>query len=394
MSLKLKIGFYAPFWTNASRMLLDGIMRYLANNESIELRDYRYIENLELQSEQPPWTGEVNGVIINAANSPEMLTWLKRGRVPVVSATGDFRGTGIPALTTDTGLIAKMALDHFESLGHCRVAFISQINNSVSEARKTAFLKEAAKYDLEITSIEVTKRLKEMFGKEENWEGVENLIAFLKESPKPVGILAMNDRVGTWAVHWATQLGFAIPEQVAVLGVGDSDLSRLCSPPMSTIRLQSDEIGFQAAQLLHQILLGEAKSKRDLDFPPLRIVLRESTMGPQRSAITDIDRAIQFIEEKACDGIRTQDVANEVRISLRALEQEFKKSVGRTIGSLIQEIRLNRAKHLLETTDLSTQRIASMIGFTHYSCLNRMTARTLGMTPIQYRKQCRENQPK
>lgn len=390
MSLKLKFGFFAPYWTNFSRMLLDGVVRYLAAHDSIELRDYRYLENIEKDTDHPPWTDEVHGVIINAGNNPEILTWLKRGRVPVVSATGDFRGTSIPSLSTDSRLIARMALNHFESLGHRHVAFVSQVTNAVSEVRRTAFLQEAANYDMRTSCIEVTKPLDEMFGKEESWEGVENLTKFLQEIRKPVALVAMNDRVGTWAARCAIQLGFDIPKQVSILGVGDSDLSRLCSPPISTIRLNTEEIGFQSAQLLHQIVVGEPTTHHDLDLPPVRVIPRESTVGTQKQAVSDVDLALQFIHERACAGIRTKDVADEVHISLRALELEFKKTLGRTMGSLIQEVRLNRAKHLLETTDLSTQRIASMIGFTHYSCLNRMTARTLGMTPVEYRKQARE----
>lgn len=389
MSVKLKFGFFAPYWTNYARMLMDGVVRYLQTNESIELRGYRYLENIEKHSDHPPWTNEVHGVIINAGNSPEMLRWLKRGRVPVVSATGDFRGTGIPSLSTDSRLIARMALDHFESLGHRHVAFVSQSSYAVSQSRQTAFEREAASYDMKTSSIEVTKPLEELFGKEESWEGTENLTKFLQSSRKPVGLLAMNDRVGTWVTRCAIELGLNIPEQVAILGVGDSDLSRLCVPPISTIQLNTEEIGYRAAHRLHQMILGEPTSKRDLDLAPVRVIPRQSTVGLPKQAVSDVDLALQFIHERACAGIRTKDVANEVHISLRALELEFKKTLGRTMGSIIQEVRLDRAKHLLETTDLSTQRIATLVGFTHYSCLNRMTARMLGMTPIEYRKQAR-----
>ncbi len=390
MSSKLKFGFFAPYWTNYSRKLLNGVVRYLEQNSEIELCDYRYLKNIEQETDHPPWTDKVHGVIINAGNSPDMLTWLKRGRVPVVSATGDFRGTHIPSYSTDCHLLARMGLDHFQSLGHRHVAFVSQASNAVSAVRRDAFLQEAAHYDLKTSCIEVTKALEELFGQEESWDGVEELVRFLEKSHPPVGLFAMNDRVGTWAARCANQLGLDLPNQVAILGIGDSDLSRTCVPPISTIRLNTEEFGYRSAQRLHQLILGEPTSDEDLDLPPLEVIARQSTIGTKKAAITDLDRALQFITERACDGIRTQDVADEVHISLRALELEFKKSVGRTMGSIIQEIRLNRAKHLLETTDLSTQRIASMIGFTHYSCLNRMTARTLGMTPIEYRKQCRK----
>lgn len=390
MTLKLKFGFYAPYWTNYARMLMDGLVRYLQSHDSIELRDYRYVENIEKTTDHPPWTGDVHGVIINAGCSPEMLAWLKRGRAPIVSASGDFRGTNIPSLTTDGHLIARMALDHFESLGYRHVAFVGKRSNAVSDVRRNAFLEEASRYDMNIRCIEVTKTLEELFGKEESWEGVENLTQLLQETRKPVALLAVNDRVATWVARCAVELGLDIPKQVSILGVGDSDLSRLYSPPISTIRQNTEEIGFQAAHRLHQIILGKPNSKRDLDLAPVRIIPRESTVGIPKLAISDVDLALQFIHDRACAGIRTKDVAKEVHISLRALELEFKKTLGRTMGSIIQEVRLERAKHLLETTDLSTQRIATLIGFTHYSCLNRMTARMLGMTPIEYRKQARE----
>ncbi|MFJ7728617.1 AraC family transcriptional regulator [Neobacillus sp. NPDC097160] len=69
----------------------------------------------------------------------------------------------------------------------------------------------------------------------------------------------------------------------------------------------------------------------------------------------------------------------------------FYKNTGKTPYQYITEIRVKKAKELLEQTDLSHLEIAIQIGFEHQSSFTRVFKKIEGITPSLYRKSIRDN---
>jgi hypothetical protein len=63
----------------------------------------------------------------------------------------------------------------------------------------------------------------------------------------------------------------------------------------------------------------------------------------------------------------------------------------RTVGEELRQVRLERAKDLLKTTDLPVASVARMLSMNAGSYLNDFFRRWTGTTPLKYRRQCREN---
>ena len=69
-----------------------------------------------------------------------------------------------------------------------------------------------------------------------------------------------------------------VPEQVAILGLGDDDLvCDLASPPLSSVALSAEKAGYEAAATLDKLMNGEKVSDRRIGVPPSYIVTRQST---------------------------------------------------------------------------------------------------------------------
>lgn len=64
----------------------------------------------------------------------------------------------------------------------------------------------------------------------------------------------------------------------------------------------------------------------------------------------------------------------------------FYNQTGMTPNAYIQQIRLEKAKVLLETTELSLLEIALQVGYSHQSSLTRLFRKIEGSNPILYRK--------
>ena len=135
--------------------------------------------------------------------------------------------------------------------------------------------------------------------------------------------MACTDQLGCWLLDACNRAAIKVPEEVAVIGVEDDQtLSAMSTPPLSSVRLPGEEIGFAAAQLLDQMMRGR-KSKRTRVAPPLLLppVGIATRLSSDVVAIDDplLSAAIQFIRQNACEGIRVADVLANVPISRLSL---------------------------------------------------------------------------
>src|SRR2546430_15244217 len=102
---------------------------------------------------------------------------------------------------------------------------------------------------------------------------------------------------------------------------------------------------------------GKREKGKPPHTPPLGIATRQST---DVLAIEDrnVARAVHFIRQHACDGIKVTDVLKAVPHSRTLLEGRFKKLLGRTPHEEILRVRINRVKQLLIETDMALDQIA------------------------------------
>lgn len=212
--------------------------------------------------------------------------------------------------------------------------------------------------------------------------------------PKPVGVLGCNDDAAHHLLNVCYRAGIKVPDEVAVLGVDDDELiNALVTPSLSSIRLPTERIGYQAASMLHQLLSGEKlKPNSRVLIPPLDVVTRQST---DLIAVSDpeVAAAVRFIRENAAKPLSVTDVANCVAISRRSLERRFKSTIGRGVLSEIQRSHIERAKRLLVETDLAIPKVAKESGISTATRLGIIFRLAEGITPTQYRRQFRNSRP-
>lgn len=99
-----------------------------------------------------------------------------------------------------------------------------------------------------------------------------------------------------------------------------------------------------------------------------------------------ISRIFEYIEEHFRESIELETLANEVYLSQNYLCKCFKRVTGRTIFEYVQQVRVQYACYLLETSDWSVAHIAQESGFHSSSYFNRTFQRVMHMTPLQYKK--------
>ncbi|MFE9445082.1 GlxA family transcriptional regulator [Streptomyces sp. NPDC006602] len=80
------------------------------------------------------------------------------------------------------------------------------------------------------------------------------------------------------------------------------------------------------------------------------------------------------------------DLAEHAHMSLRTFARRFTEEVGMSPGRWLIQQRVDRARHLLETTDLPVDEIAGQVGFAGGTSLREHLNAVIGVSPLAYRR--------
>jgi LacI family transcriptional regulator len=204
-----------------------------------------------------------------------------------------------------------------------------------------------------------------------------------------VALFACNDTAGLKLAELCRRSGLKVPAELAILGVDDEDiLCELALPSLSSIALDLDSIGYQAAALLDRLLAGGRGSSartRSVLVRPKEIAERDSTrVFTCEDSL--VERAVRFIRGRGGDRLRVSDVVAALPASRRSLELRFRRAVGRSIHDEIVRARLARARALLRDTEARISDVAAECGFGSSQRLHAVFRAAEGCSPGAYRR--------
>ena len=104
-----------------------------------------------------------------------------------------------------------------------------------------------------------------------------------------------------------------------------------------------------------------------------------------------VQAAITFLKTNLHRKSTPIEIAQSVRLSPAHLRELFKNETGTSLVRYRRELRLERARYLLETTFLSIKEIAARVGLTSVGHFVTDFKKTYGMTPSEYAESCRSS---
>ncbi|TGG90616.1 helix-turn-helix domain-containing protein [Natronospirillum operosum] len=162
------------------------------------------------------------------------------------------------------------------------------------------------------------------------------------------------------------------------------------------------------AQTAHHLVLhlAERYGSRQLALTSARMMLVDPTPTPPPVySVTDdvqahaddlVRAAMTRLRESLHQTVSLEQMAAELSISTRQLVRRFQQATGLSPLKFLQKERLKRACQYLESSQLTSARVALEVGYQDESHFRRLFKRELGMTMEQYRAQfgpLREAQP-
>ncbi len=328
------------------------------------------------------WAGDG---ILAYVDTPRLAEQLRRSGIPAVELFGTRLDLELPQVANDEVAFGRLAAEHLLQRRFQHFGFSGYRQAQWSDRRLSGFrerLAEAGFFTASLLSSQVSGSLAD-------WERAqEEIVRWLEPLPKPLGVMACSDRHALRVLDACRRAGFAVPEEVAVLGVdNDEETCRLADPPLTSVIDQAPRIGYEAARWLDLLMQGRPLEEpgRRLLVPPAGVATRRST---ETTAISDplVARAARQIRERACDGLTVPELLRELRISRSSFYDRFHEELGRSPHQEILRVKLDRVRQLLTQTTQSLEQIATTAGFKHAEYLQVAFKREVGMTPGKYRR--------
>lgn len=328
------------------------------------------------------WKGDA---IIVVTSDAQELRDAKALGLPVVNLSGGAQDSGgIPRVMVNHFLAGRLAADHLLSRGLRHLAFCGWRDLWYSERRRLGFDERAAESGVASHVFRRAVRDESAL----DWpRRIAGLVKWLQSLPRPCGVFAVHDYRAQLLIEACQEAGLKIPDDIAVIGMdNDETICEHSVPALTSVSRNSEQVGREAAALLHRMMQGEAQPADDLLIAPEGVVARQSTdmlyyMDPV------VRRAVDYMRENLRASFNVATIAEVIGVSKRTLEMRFKESVASSPHAYFTGLRVQRAQALMQLSEKRPlEQIAAECGFgtgaTFYAAFQRVT----GQTPSSFRK--------
>jgi LacI family transcriptional regulator len=369
------------------RGILSGIAKFVREHDNWSV----FFQDLNLCDSTPEWlkTWKGEGIISRLENN-DIVKVIKNLKVPVVYLRQVETASKAPRILTDNQDVSRLCFEHLKEKGFRHFAFCGFNGADYSDERREKFVELVQNAGLRCHVYAEGPHSTQADTAQYEGLGLQDggrLTNWIKQLPKPIGLMACNDMRGQQVLDACRLAGVALPDEIAVIGVdNDEVLCNLSNPPLSSVAPNSEKIGYDAAVLLSRMMAGKKVSSGNIFVEPWGVISRRST---EVLAIEDrqIAAATRFIREHACEGIDVSEVLRAVPMSRSTLDRRFLTILGCSPKDEILRVRLNRAKQLLAETDFPLALVAEKVGLEHVEHFSRIFRNRIGIRPSEFRSQ-------
>ena len=178
----------------------------------------------------------------------------------------------VDSVLVDNVRAAYDATEHLLTLGHRRIAIITEPLNLLNAADRLLGYKKA----LRAHHIPVNRKLIRP-GDNTQDSGYWQALEIFKLTPSPTAVLACNNRMVLGVLVALRELGLACPRAVSLVGFDDFDWSAYVDPPLTIVRQPAGQLGATAAKTLLKRIRHPARDDYEKVLLPTQLVVRQST---------------------------------------------------------------------------------------------------------------------
>jgi GntR family transcriptional regulator of arabinose operon len=223
----------------------------------------------------------VDGLIVepskSALPSPNMALYneIKVRNIPLVFFNAKYPWADFPCVAMDDVAAGKIAADYLFSLGHTDIAGIFVFDNMQGHKRYNGFIKSLEENKILLSEHRIL------------WYSTQEQSSFFIKSKDKIravienstAIVCYNDSIAVQMLAFCREHGVSVPDDISIIGIDDSNISRICEVPLTSVRHPKQKLGEAAAETLLEIMDGTKRDSADVLFVP-PVAARDSTAVP------------------------------------------------------------------------------------------------------------------
>jgi LacI family transcriptional regulator len=317
-----------------------------------------------------PWHGDGIIAYVGIANPQKhLIDYIHAANVPVVE-------TQIPHIQRSGRVIVphqrigEITAEHLLSLHFEHIGFVTFEENIFERTRRLAAMRTVKAAGAKFHLLEFATLSKQ-----------------LAQLPKPLGLIALNDVNASSVILTCAAAGLSVPEEIAVIGVDDTEVfCDLSAVPLTSVNCDYERQGYEAAALLHSMMDGKPAPIDPIVIAPRGVTVRRST---DTVALPDLDGAkfLRFLRDNFRRSLSLEQTARDLDVPMRRVQNDFRVYLGRTVVQELTRLRVEYAKHLLQDSDLKLEAAGLESGFANRFHFIKAFVRVTGQTPRQYRSE-------
>lgn len=229
--------------------------------------------------------GRIDGVLLLRDGNDPLVNALLDQDFPMVLFFTRCYHPKAAFIDADNYAGGRIATQHLLDLGHRRIAMIRGSLQSVSSNDRFNGYRDA----LESAGVPIDPRLQFIAPTPD--DELSGLCEVLRQPDRPTAIFVWSDDVAYKAMNIVRGANLRIPEDVSIVGFDSLEQSKLCNPALTSVNQPIAEMAKEAAELLFQIVAGDAPKRIQKVFP-LSLDIRESTAPcPAEHASTETQKS-------------------------------------------------------------------------------------------------------
>jgi LacI family transcriptional regulator len=223
---------------------------------------------------------QVDGAIVMGVQEKDIEELVKL-KIPVMTVdfeTGGLLGREIGIVQSDNFVGGEIAVAHLVSLGRKRIAHIAGMLHTAPG------LKRLAGYRSGLATGELAFVDEYLIEGDYTYpSGCRAMRRLLALPEPPDAVFAASDMMALGAMRAAHDLGFTVPEDVAIIGFDDIHFASLSVPALTTVRQNKERIGSTACDALIDLIEGRILAAPHVTLP-VDLMIRESCGGGRQAS--------------------------------------------------------------------------------------------------------------
>ncbi|UOF89591.1 LacI family transcriptional regulator [Fodinisporobacter ferrooxydans] len=215
----------------------------------------------------------VDGLILISRLSKEVIDYIHSFQIPYLMVNGTVEDDQVIQIVNNDEKGGRLAAEHLFQLGHRQFSIIT----GPQEHRSHYLRFQSFRRRIEELGGNILKEHVYFSPTSRFEDGFKGLNIMWERSRLPLAIFATNDMLALGAIQSLWEKGVRVPEDMAVMGFDNVEYSAMSVPPLTSIHVEKEKMGYDAVITLDRLIKGETVNPVWIELEP-KLVVRKSTL--------------------------------------------------------------------------------------------------------------------